>query len=147
MRKVGRQSGDVELVERSQRAGHRPFKASARGADQLRQQRVELGRWGVAEIAAGIDPDARTAGFLVAGNGAGSASHHPGLDCVAAGCTNRCLVGQAEIRERQIVRTKSFKSYPVSLKWVARAASSASLVAGLVTRMSSTGSTMPTLKK
>src|SRR5205823_9919330 len=46
-----------------------------------------------------------------------------------------------------MVRTRFFKSQPLSKKYFASASSSSGFVGGLVSRMSSSASTMPRLKK
>ena len=58
----------------------------------------------------------------------------------------RCVV-RWYVRELQISRTRLFRSYFDSVKCLPSSASSSGLVAGLLTRKSSTGSTMPIPRK
>ena len=73
---VGRQAGDLELVQRARRAVERRGQRAGgvRLADHLGEHRIELRRRRQAEVAAGIDPHARAGRLLVGGDGPGARS-------------------------------------------------------------------------
>src|SRR5215472_14046853 len=69
---IRRKAGDMKFVKGAQSAidGRGKRVRRVRLADNLGEHRIKL-RWRrVAQIAAGIDPNARPGGFLVAGQGA-----------------------------------------------------------------------------
>ncbi len=104
---VGGETADVELVQCSEKAVDRGDVGGVTGTERrgtrsrdLGEQRVELGRRRIADVAAAVDAYAGAGGLLVGAQRSGAARDHPGLDGGAARCTDRALVAEAERGKR-----------------------------------------------
>src|ERR1700722_2737013 len=100
--KIGRQTGNVELIQRAQRVVECRLKRMRRVrlADELGEHRIKLRRRRIAEICAGIDSHSGTCRLLVRGQNAGPDRDDARLYGKTARRFDRGLIGDPESFER-----------------------------------------------
>src|SRR5689334_9744585 len=95
--KIGRQTRDVKFCQRGACPLQRGFirLRRVRSADELREHRVELWRWRVAQIATGIDTNAGARRLLVGRKRSGATRDDARLYGKSVGFWNGGLIRQA----------------------------------------------------
>ena len=99
LRQIGLQAVKMELIKRLPRAGHCGRVRTGR-ANEFCQQRVELRRWGISQIATRIHPNARARGFLIGRNIPRTRGNDTRLHGKTAQPADCLLVTQTERGER-----------------------------------------------